>query len=75
MNTILTFDILNSFKEIAHFCTTRDGGVSMGSFSSFNVSPFSGDSTENFNRNLQILSQKTEIPTDSFIFPLQTPLS
>lgn len=72
MNTILTFDILNSFKEIAHFCTTRDGGVSMGSFSSFNVSPFSGDSTENFNRNLQILSQKTEIPTDSFIFPLQT---
>lgn len=69
---ILTFDILNPFKEIAHFCTTREGGVSMGNFSSFNISPFSGDSAENFEQNLHILSLQTEIPTDSFIFPFQT---
>ena len=69
---ILTFDILNPFKEIAHFCTTREGGVSMGNFLSFNISPFSGDSAENFEQNLNILSLQTEIPTDSFIFPFQT---
>lgn len=68
----LTFDILNPFKEIAHFCTTREGGVSMGNFSSFNISPFSGDSAENFEQNLHILSLQTEISTDSFIFPFQT---
>jgi len=66
----LTFDILNPFKEIAHFCTTREGGVSMGNFSSFNISPFSGDSAENFDQNLLILSQQTEIQTDNFVFPV-----
>ena len=44
----------------------------MGNFSSFNISPFSGDSAENFEQNLNILSLQTEIPTDSFIFPFQT---
>ena len=44
----------------------------MGNFSSFNISPFSGDSAENFDQNLQILSRQTEIPTDNFIFPFQT---
>ncbi|MBN2766875.1 MAG: peptidoglycan editing factor PgeF [Paludibacteraceae bacterium] len=72
MDKIVTFDILKPFSEIAHFCTTRQGGVSEGNFSSFNISPFSGDSADNFCSNLQILSHKTGISTNKFVFPFQT---
>lgn len=72
MNKTITFDILNSFKEIAHFCTTRQGGVSDGNFSFFNMSPYSGDSNDNFKRNLEILSQESNIEAKNFIFPFQT---
>lgn len=72
MEKLLTFDILNSFGNLTHFCTTRFGGVSKGNFSSLNLSPYSGDSSINFQRNLQIVSEETGINTQNFIIPFQT---
>jgi YfiH family protein len=72
LEKLLTFDIFNSFNNLTHFCTTRIGGVSQGSFASLNLSPFSGDSSENFQRNLQIVSEETGINTQNFIIPFQT---
>ncbi len=72
MKKLRTFDIFKPFNEIAHFCTTRNGGVSKGNFSSFNITPYSGDDNDNYLQNLQILSAETNIPTENFIFPCQT---
>jgi YfiH family protein len=72
LEKLLTFDIFNSFGNLTHFCTSRFGGVSKGCFASLNLSPYSGDSFENFHRNLQIVSEETGINSQNFIIPFQT---
>jgi len=72
LEKLLTFDIFNLFGNLTHFCTTRWGGVSKGNFGSLNLSPYSGDSSENFQRNLQIVSEETGIDPQNFIIPFQT---
>lgn len=72
MESILNFDLLNRFNDITHFYTTRKGGVSVGNFSSFNLSPYSGDSTDNQSDNINILSKQTGVDVQSFVIPFQT---
>lgn len=69
---MITYDLLNKFNEIAHFCTTRQGGVSVGNYTSFNLSPFSGDKQENQQRNLEILSRHAGLNVENIVFPFQT---
>jgi len=69
---MITYKLLEKYKEIAHFCTDREGGASMGNYASFNMSPFSGDNPEHVNRNQQILCDQLGIERDKLIIPYQT---
>ena len=40
---------LTVYPEVAHFVTTRHGGVSEGTYGSFNCSPYTKDSCINVN--------------------------
>ena len=70
--SIINYKILNGFTNIAHFCTTRKGGVSVRNYGSFNISPFCGDNAENQTQNLEILSKKLSIELENIIIPFQT---
>jgi YfiH family protein len=67
---LITFDLLNKFSKIAHFCTTRQGGVSVGNYASMNMSPFSGDNVEHQSENLNLLKKK--LNSTDLIIPFQT---
>lgn len=67
---LVTFDILNKYSKIAHFCTTRHGGVSVGNYASMNMSPFSGDNVEHQSENLNLLKKK--LNSTDLIIPFQT---
>ena len=69
---MITYNLLNRYKEIAHFCTSRQGGVSMGNYASFNLSPFSGDKPENYLENQHVLCNKLGIDSEKLIIPFQT---
>ena len=69
---MITYKLLEKYKEIAHFCTDREGGASMGNYASFNTSPFSGDNPEHVNENQQILCKQFGIERDKLIIPYQT---
>ncbi len=68
---MITYKLLEKYKEIAHFCTDRQRGVSMGNYASFNLSPFSGDNPEHITKNQQILCDKLVINPDKLIIPYQ----
>lgn len=67
---LITFDLLNKFSKITHFCTTRQGGVSVGNYASMNMSPFSGDNVEHQSENLNLLKKK--LNSTDLIIPFQT---
>lgn len=69
---MITYNILNKYKEIAHFCTTREGGVSVGNYASFNLSPFSGDDEQNFKANKTNICNLLHISNENLIIPYQT---
>ena len=68
---MITYNLLNKHNEIAHFCTSREGGVSVGNYASFNLSPFYGDAPESFLRNQQILCDRLDINLERLIIPYQ----
>ncbi|MDO9153880.1 MAG: peptidoglycan editing factor PgeF [Paludibacter sp.] len=68
----INYRIYNKFPSIAHFCTTRNGGVSVGNYASYNIGPYCGDNIENHKQNLQMLSKKLGIETEKIIIPYQT---
>lgn len=70
--SIITYKLLNKYNEIAHFCTTREGGVSVGNYASFNLSPFSGDDDANFTANKIKLGEQLDIDSHRIIIPYQT---
>lgn len=45
-----------SYCDIFHFVTTRNGGVSQGSYASLNLSPYSGDNPGHVAQNQRIFS-------------------
>ena len=69
---MITYSLLDKFNEIAHFCTCRQGGVSMGNYATFNLSPFSGDNPVHLEVNHQLLCQKLGIEPSKLIIPYQT---
>jgi len=69
---MITYNLLNKFTEIAHFCTTREGGVSVGNYASFNLSPFTGDDSASFAANKYKLGEQYKIDSQQIIIPFQT---
>ena len=71
-NNLLQFDQLSQINDIVHFSTTREGGVSNGTYSSFNMGNFSDDSPLNIHENRKILAQMFYMKMSDFIIPHQT---
>ena len=69
--SIIRYKLLSNYTEIAHFCTTREGGASVGNYASFNLSPYSGDDPLNFATNQKILSESLKIDSSQIIIPYQ----
>lgn len=69
---ILQFSNLNEYKSVEHFFTTRNGGVSKGDFSTFNLGNFSDDNPIDIYDNRQILSRMWYMDIEDFIVPHQT---
>ena len=69
---MITYNLLSKYKEIAHFCTDREGGASVGNYASMNMSPFSGDQPENVAFNQSKLCDKLGISSERLIIPYQT---
>lgn len=69
---MITYKLLDRYNEIAHFCTTRQGGTSVGNYASFNLSPFAGDKTNAFAANLNKLENILAINSSRIIIPFQT---
>lgn len=59
--------------EIEVFSTLRNGaGISEGTYSSFNISPYCNDNKQNVKVNLSILSSILGIPEERIVLPHQT---
>ena len=69
---LLFFEILKSNRDISHFSTTRNGGVSKGEFDSLNLGNYSDDNSLNIYENRSIVARQFGIDTDKLITPHQT---
>ncbi len=69
---IIKYDSLSQHNEIAHFCTTRHGGVSVGNYASFNLGAYAGDTDEAVKQNYKLLANLVGIEPEQFIVPYQT---
>ncbi len=69
---LLLFDVFDTEKDIVHFTTTREGGVSNGVFSSFNMGNFSDDNPVHIRENHEILARLLYIDINRFVIPHQT---
>lgn len=65
------FDNLAQHKELVHFVSTREGGVSDGDFSSLNLSLRVNDDPYNVERNRRIVAQSFQINPKKLIFSSQ----
>jgi len=68
---VISYKIFEKYNEIAHFCTTRQGGISVGNYASFNLSPFSGDDMSAVFENQSKLAEWLGIDADKIILPFQ----
>ncbi len=68
---MITFNLLDRYNEIAHFCTSREGGASVGNYASFNLSPFTGDNQKHYNENSNRLSEFLNVNDRNIIIPFQ----
>ncbi|HLP06121.1 MAG TPA: peptidoglycan editing factor PgeF [Paludibacter sp.] len=68
---MITFESLSSYREITHFCTTREGGFSQENYASFNLSPYSGDNPEHIALNQHTLCQKLGLAPENLLIPFQ----
>jgi YfiH family protein len=69
---MITYNLLGKYNEIAHFCTSREGGASVGNYASYNLSPFSGDNQASFNQNKSTLCNYLGIESENLVIPFQT---
>jgi len=58
--------------SVRAFSTTRNGGISEGSYSSFNINNYNGDSLEHVLENRRLLCEYLSIDDDHLILPNQT---
>ncbi|MEI7503237.1 MAG: peptidoglycan editing factor PgeF [Paludibacter sp.] len=68
---MITYELLDKYKEIAHFCTTRSGGTSVGNYASNNLSPFSGDDFVHFSTNHNNLVELLGSECQQIVIPFQ----
>ncbi len=61
--------VLEPVSGIRAFFTTRQGGISTGSFASLNLSPSSGDNPENVQRNWDLLLQSQGLEDKTLALP------
>ena len=71
MEIVITYRLLNKYTEIAHFCTTRNGGVSVGNYASYNMSPFTGDEEMHFLNNKNKLIEYLGNDCQQIVIPFQ----
>jgi polyphenol oxidase len=64
--------IITKDSNITYFCTTRDGGVSEGNYSSLNLSEFTGDNFSSVNQNRQIIRKALGAENLQLVIPHQT---
>ena len=57
--------------NVRAFSTYREGGVSQGTYASFNANEYCGDSLENVQQNRKIIAETLHIQTDNLIIPHQ----
>ncbi len=69
---LLRYNLLAQHPEITHFTTSRTGGVSTSSYSSLNLSEYSGDNPSAVAANRQLLCQEIGVPTSQLFLPFQT---
>lgn len=69
---LLQFDLFRKEQRILHFSTTRLGGVSNGTYASFNMGNFSDDNPLHIYENRQILARMFFMEMDQFVIPHQT---
>jgi polyphenol oxidase len=65
------FENLNKFNDIEHFVTTRHGGVSSGTYESFNLNLDDIDANENVLENRSRLAKSIGLNLKDFVFPHQ----
>ncbi len=68
----LTFPTLDRYPELIHLFTTRHGGVSTGSVSTWNLGEYGQDTPENILRNYMILADTIGISVGQFVRTQQT---
>lgn len=68
---LLEFNLLQKELEIAHFSSTRKGGVSKGEFSSLNFGNYSDDNPLDINENREILARMWCKDLSEFVIPHQ----
>ncbi len=69
---MLGYGLLQPCPDISHFVTTRHGGVSRGTYASFNCSPWCGDDPADAEANLRLLEQKLSWVPKVWVIPRQT---
>lgn len=57
--------------SVVAFSTTRQGGASLGAYSSFNINEYCGDTAEHIAENRRLLAQRLGIAPDHIILPHQ----
>lgn len=69
---MLAYEALNSYANVSHFVTTRQGGCSEGAFGSFNCSPYSGDKYNAVRQNQTALLDGMKHKPKELIIPRQS---
>lgn len=69
MNNLLHYDM---GPGVVAFSTRRQGGVSRGSYASFNVNPYCGDDPADVAENLRLLADGLSVSPRDIVFPHQT---
>ena len=69
---MLGYESLGAYSNISHFVTTRHGGVSKGTYGTFNCSPYTDDTCKNVWANQQALLAGLKHPARDLILPRQT---
>lgn len=69
---MLGYASLDACPDISHFVTTRQGGLSCGTYGTFNCSPYCGDEPEHVRRNQALLLEALPYRPTALIIPKQT---
>jgi YfiH family protein len=65
------FRILNKYKDVVHFITSRESGQSEGAYASLNLSGKVGDNYKTVEQNRDRLARVLETTTNNLLFPDQ----